>query len=137
MNKLPAHSVSAGASEKVSRLRQELKRLLDEHGAHCWQIADSGPMMRGSFYQVFKTCAYPGCRCHKGERHGPFPALSWTVGGKCRMVMVRAKDVARVEVAAASFKRFQKGMTRIRRCAKQIEHTLEAIRVLLLTVEYR
>ena len=123
-------------SEKLSRLRQTLRLQLDDFQKSCRQLADSGPLIMGSYYQVYKTCSHEGCRCHKGEKHGPFPALSWTTEGKRGMVMVRAADTAAVEQKAAAYKRYQKAMTRLRRLSTQIDTTLQDIRT-LLTEEYR
>lgn len=135
MTDKPPSSSPSDTSEKLSRLRQTLRLQLDDFQKICRQLADSGPLIVGSYYLVYKTCSHEGCRCHKGEKHGPFPALSWTAEGKRGMVMVRAADTAVVERKAAAYKRYQKAMTRLRRLSSQIDATLQEIRT-RLTEEY-
>jgi len=34
-------------------------------------------MLQGSLAETTRTCGTPGCRCHRGERHGPHTYLSF------------------------------------------------------------
>jgi hypothetical protein len=129
-------SLPADSAERLSHLRQLLREQLQDLQALAWKLGDSGPMVRGCYYQVYKTCTQPNCRCQKGHKHGPFPALSWSVDGKQRMVMVKAADVPLVERKATAYREYQGGLTRIRRVMSTIEELLGRIRSLLLE-EYR
>lgn len=39
-----------------------------------------GDILRGSLIERFVTCGNPGCKCSRGERHGPMWYLSVTLG---------------------------------------------------------
>lgn len=89
-------------------------------------------MIAGSLYQTYRTCSYPNCRCRKGHKHGPFPALSFTIDGKRRSRPVRRDDVDLVTKKAAAYKRFQKALTRWRALHRESEAIAERIRELLI-----
>jgi hypothetical protein len=118
--------------EQVSQLRQLLSQQLQELSALIWKMGDSDQLIMGSYYQVYKTCTQPKCRCQQGQKHGPFPALSWSVDGKKRMVMVRQEDSAMVARKAAAYRQFQKNLTAMRRLMGSIDELIVKIRSLLL-----
>ncbi len=39
-----------------------------------------GEILRGTLLERFVTCGNPSCRCARGERHGPVPYLTVTLG---------------------------------------------------------
>ena len=89
-------------------------------------------MIMGSYYQVYKTCTQKNCKCQRGEKHGPFPALSWSVEGKRKMVMVKEADAGTVQQKVGTYRQFQKNMGRIRDIMTAIDDILAQIRTLLL-----
>ena len=54
----------------------------------CREMAQIGPIKRGSIYRTYTGCGSPGCQCHRDPqaRHGPY--WFWT----CR---IRGKSVCR------------------------------------------
>ena len=44
-------------------------------------------------------CGKPGCRCVRGELHGPYHSLFWREAGRLRKRYVRAADVAALTLA--------------------------------------
>jgi hypothetical protein len=125
-------SLSDNNNEKLSRLRQQLHEYLKTMQQLCWELGDSGPLIMGSYYQVYKTCTQPNCKCQRGEKHGPFPALSWSADGKRKMVMVKAADAASVQQKANAYRTYQKNLAKIRRQMERIDTLLGQIRLLLL-----
>ena len=115
-------------SEQLSRLRQQLRQRLQELRDIVWKMGDSSPIIIGSFYQVYKTCTQPNCRCQSGEKHGPFPALSWSVDGKRKMVMVRREDAPEVARKATAYRQYQKSLTAMRRLMRNIDELMVKIR---------
>jgi hypothetical protein len=91
-------------------------------------MGDSSPIIIGSFYQVYKTCTQPNCRCQSGEKHGPFPALSWSVDGKRKMVMVRQDDAPEVARKAIAYRQYQKSLAAMRRLMQTIDNLMVKIR---------
>jgi hypothetical protein len=119
-------------ADQLSRLRQRLRQQLSDLEDLSWTLGDSGPMIMGSYYQVFKSCTQKNCKCQRGEKHGPFPALSWSVDGKRRMVMVKEADSTAVQQKVTTYRRYQKSMVKIRHIMTSIDETLSQIRSLLL-----
>jgi hypothetical protein len=119
-------------SERLAELRKQLHLMLQEFDRLVWRCADTSPMILGSFYHVYKTCTKPNCRCRKGTKHGPFPALSRSVEGKRRLVMVRKQDAPDVQKKATAYKDFQKRLCRLRKLSDNIDAVLQQIRSLQL-----
>lgn len=44
-------------------------------------------------------CGKPGCRCARGDLHGPYHYLFWREGGRLRKRYARAADAAAVAAA--------------------------------------
>lgn len=131
MNHQPSNS-DLDPNIPLSRIRQQIRLLLDEKSKIVWNIAQSGQLIQGSFYTVYKTCTRPNCRCQKGHRHGPFPALSVSVKGKRSLIMVKQGDVANVEEKAKAYRQFRVGIRKIKTINQQIEALLEKIQTILL-----
>lgn len=114
----------------ISQLRRRLRELHDQQLQLLHTMMECGPMIAGSLYQTYRTCSYPNCRCHKGEKHGPFPALSFTVDGRRKSRPIRRDDVDLVAKKAAAYKHFQKSLTRWRALHRESETILERLREL-------
>ena len=114
----------------ISKLRLRLRSLHDEQLELLHSMMDCGPMIMGSVYQTYRTCSYPNCRCHKGQKHGPFPAISFSFNGKHKSRPIRRDDVAVVQQKALAYKRFQHALTQWRALHRESETILERIREL-------
>jgi hypothetical protein len=56
-------------------------------------------------------CGRPGCRCARGELHGPYYYRFWREGGRLRKAYVRPADLERVRQACEARRREQKRPT--------------------------
>jgi hypothetical protein len=75
-----------------SVLAARRQKLLDE-------LARLGPVLRASLLERFVQCGKPGCKCMRGDKHGPAYYLSVTYAkGKTRQVYV-PKDLHGVAAA--------------------------------------
>jgi hypothetical protein len=64
-------------------------------------------MIQGSFSRTKRTCGQPGCRCHRGELHGPHTYLTFkTAEGRSRSLYVPKAEEAQFEEAMAAWRRF-------------------------------
>jgi hypothetical protein len=64
-------------------------------------------MLQGSLSQTTRTCGNPGCRCHRGVRHGPHTYLTFkTPDGRSSGVYVRAARVREAQAGVAAWGRF-------------------------------
>ncbi len=52
------------------------------------QLPSLKEILRSTISKYYLTCGYKKCRCHKGEKHGPFFYLSAKEKGKLKMNFV-------------------------------------------------
>jgi hypothetical protein len=77
-------------------LRQFIRNLLRRH-----------PMLVGSLVAQFTTCGKPGCRCTRGQKHGPLYYLYWKDKGRSRSRYVRREQVRAVRRRIRRYQQFQ------------------------------
>lgn len=53
--------------------------------------------LQGAVQHQFRRCGKVGCRCARGELHGPYVYLAVRVDGRSRMVYIPADAVEAVE----------------------------------------
>jgi hypothetical protein len=114
----------------LSILRAQLRRIHKQQLELLNIMMDTGPIIMGSVYQAYRTCSYPNCRCHHGQKHGPFPSISFSFQGKNKSRPIRRADVQEVQQKAAAYKRFQTAFAQWRSQNIQEERILEKIRLL-------
>jgi hypothetical protein len=72
--------------------------LLRRRAAAVERLAKASESLRGSLIERFLPCGKPGCRCKKGQLHGPAYYLSVTYPkGRTRQVYVAKDSKAIVE----------------------------------------
>lgn len=72
----------SGFSElSVRRLRARRRRLASALG-------DPEVTLRGALVGQGRRCSTPGCRCQRGDLHGPYLYLATRVGGRGRSIYV-------------------------------------------------
>ena len=113
-------TITPDSGDQLSILRQRLRQQLHYLEQLVWTLGDSSPMIMGS------------CKCQRGEKHGPFSALSWSVEGKRKMVMVKENDAKAVQQKVSTYRQYQKNMGKIRKIMTTIEDILTQIRTLLI-----
>lgn len=113
---------------EISRLRQQLHVLGEQQQALVGKLIDADEMIIGSCFEVYKTCSKPNCRCQRGDKHGPFLALTSSIDGKVRHKMVRAVDQVMVRERAQIYKSFQSSRRQLRIVNKGIDALLDKLR---------
>jgi len=63
------------------------------------QIPDLQTVIAGSLQEQRRRCGKEGCRCTRGELHGPYLYLSLRVGGRTQMLYVPAELAGEVREA--------------------------------------
>jgi hypothetical protein len=61
------------------------------------QLPDLKATLYGSVQRQVRQCGQAGCRCAKGEPHGPYHYLAVRVGGRARLLYVPAASAATVQ----------------------------------------
>lgn len=115
-------------AEAASRVRQTVRQLGEEHSAVLDELLASDSMVIGSFFEVYKTCTKPNCRCQRGEKHGPFGAISYSINGKVHHRVVREKDRSTIAKDVGNYKKFQKNRKRLRKIEKTLNEQLDRLK---------
>ncbi len=76
---------------------------------------------------MYKACNKGGCKCTRGELHGPFWYLSWSEGGRTRMYFVKAAGRAPVRAAALRYRRWRQRRAQLVKLGRQILAGLDAL----------
>lgn len=71
-------------------------------------------MIQGSLSETTRTCGRQGCRCQRGERHGPHTYLTFrTPEGRSSSCYVSPAERPRVVKGIAAWQRFWKIATKL------------------------
>lgn len=83
-----------------------MKSLIKQREKLLREIQGCAGMLQGSLVTLYRRCGKKGCRCERGEKHGPAYYLSYKEGGVTRMVYVPASRLEEVQRAMAAFSRY-------------------------------
>jgi hypothetical protein len=70
------------------------------------KIQGCSGMLQGSLVVLYRKCGKKGCRCERGEKHGPAYYLSSKEGGVTQMVYVPVSRLEEVKKAMEAFSRY-------------------------------
>jgi len=70
------------------------------------EIQGCSGMLQGSLVTLYRKCGKKGCRCERGEKHGPAYYLSYKEGGVTRMVYIPVSRLEEVKKAMEAFSRY-------------------------------
>jgi hypothetical protein len=65
------------------------------------------PMLAGSLVAQYTTCGKRGCRCARGQKHGPLYYLYWKDQGRSRSRYVSREHVSGVRRQIRQYRQFQ------------------------------
>ena len=83
-----------------------MNHLCREKAALLRQIQRCSGMLQGSLVSLYRKCGKKGCRCERGQKHGPAYYLSFKEGGVTQMVYVPASRLEEVKKAMEAFSRY-------------------------------
>ncbi|MGP8330647.1 MAG: DUF6788 family protein [Methanosarcinaceae archaeon] len=110
--------------------RQQLYLLQKKRNDLVWELLNSLPvdMIAGSFLSVYKTCSTPNCKCKKGQKHGPYPAIQFKSKGKYTIKMLKSNDVQEVEIKLEAYRQYQTRLAETNKLNTQITKLLQQLR---------
>jgi len=100
----------------ISRVRQEMGRLSRERWDLERELAgvlSRKFLLKGSLVQKYKACNKQGCRCTRGELHGPFYYLSLSQAGKTKMIFIKRQHWPKVAELSTNYRQWRKRRARI------------------------
>ena len=86
---------------QLPRFRQQLQAL-----------AKSFPLLAGSLVKQYVICGKPGCRCLRGQKHGPLYYLYWKEQGRSRSLYIPRAKVAELRRQIQNYRGLQKELAR-------------------------
>jgi len=76
----------------ISKVRKKIRKLsLDRFKIemNMLRVLSRKKMLYGSVVKKYKACGKAGCKCTRGELHGPFYYLTFKVDKKTKMIFIR------------------------------------------------
>lgn len=117
---------------EASRLRQLLRQSEQLRDQHLEVLVSMRlPLVRGSFVVLGKKCGKPNCRCAKGELHSS-RYLSWSEGGRTRLVYVPGGDEMLVRQGSERYRRFREARAALAKLSAQVLAQADALMECLL-----
>ena len=118
------------SNKKIISIRQKVYLLQKEKNKIIWDLLDSMPadMIAASLSYVYRKCGKQTCKCQRGEKHGPYPAIQLKVNNKRTIKMIKKKDTDEVEKKVQQYKEYQDGLAKINQLHKQITKLLQQLR---------
>jgi len=92
---------------RPASLDAKLQRLEERHRALLRELADIGPVLRGSICLRRARCGRSTCHCHRDPRalHGPYPIWTRKVAGKTVTLTMSTDQAARLQVWTKNMRR--------------------------------
>ncbi len=101
------------ALERLSRLRQSLARLRDEANQLLEVFLERTPLVRGTVYELRRTCGKPSCCCtREGQRHA-VTVLSVSEEGRTRLRAIPHDQLAALRTLTARYQRVRRARARL------------------------
>ena len=115
--------------DTLSCLAETLSKLNMMRTNYIFSLLHGKAMLHGIPYDVFRKCGKKTCRCNKGIKHGPYPALSVNRQGRQKIVMIKKADASSALNGAGRYKHFQQTLAKIRKIDKEINNILVKLKI--------
>ena len=79
---------------------------------HLQALRADFPLLAGSLVKQFVVCGKPGCRCSRGQKHGPLYYLYWKEQGRSRSLYVPRARVAEMRRQIQNYRGLRKELAR-------------------------
>ncbi len=81
-------------------------------------------MTKGSVHAQWVKCGKAGCKCARGELHGPYFYVFWRENGRLRKKYVRRSDLLQVLSATAAYRLEKQQLREAKSILRQIRELL-------------
>jgi hypothetical protein len=115
-----------GDIETLSRLRQELRRLLDELKSSVDVSFGGAPLIKGNVYEMARKCGKPSCACARGALHRSM-VLSWSHKGKTRLMSIPSERLLELRRKSEEYLRVRRARARVSVLCKQMLAVMDRI----------
>ena len=107
----------------ISKVRKKIKDLsLDRFKIemNMLRVLSRKKMLSGSVVKKYKACGKAGCKCTRGELHGPFYYLSFKKDKKTKMIFIRRHLWDKAIKLNNNYKQWRKSRADISKINKKI-----------------
>lgn len=116
--------------DKASRSRKRLFDLRGQELELLKALADCRSLLKGSVYQLKTRCGKPSCACARGERHRAM-VLSWSQGGKTKLLTVQAGDLQRLIRLTGEYRSFRQARSKLVKLQKELLSAVDKLEAAL------
>lgn len=114
----------------ISKVRKKIRELsLDRFKIemNMLRVLSRKKMLSGSVVKKYKACNKEGCRCTRGELHGPFYYLTFKVDKKTKMIFIRRHLWESAIKLNVNYRKWRKSRADISKINKKILTLLDGI----------
>lgn len=110
--------------------RQQIYFLEKKRVKLVWKLLDSIPveMIAASLMHIYKTCSTPNCKCKKGEKHGPYPAIQYKSKDKYKIKLLQRNKLDEIEKKVFAYREYQDGLAELNKLNIKINKLLQELR---------
>lgn len=105
--------------ETASRSRKRLRDLQEQERQLLDAIVSCRSLIKGSVYDLKTRCGKPSCVCAEGRRHSAM-VVSWSEGGRTRMVTIQAGDLHRLIRLTGEYRNFRQARAQLVKLQKEL-----------------
>lgn len=109
---------------KLSRLRQMLRRLLQNLEGSLEVAFGRSPLVKGNVYRIARKCGKPNCVCTRGELHRSM-VLSWSEKGQTRLLSIPPERLRELQEKSEEYLRFRRARARVTEIGREILAVLD------------
>jgi hypothetical protein len=110
----------------LSRLRQTLRRLLQDLEYSLEVAFARSPLVKGNVYEMARKCGKPNCVCTRGKLHRSM-VLSWSEEGKTRLFSIPPERLGKLQEKSREYLRFRQARARVTEICREILAVLDQI----------
>lgn len=115
--------------QQLSRLRQQLRELLQKLDKTLRVVFADTALVKGSAYQISRRCGTPHCRCTRGQLHRNM-VLTWSEQGQHHMRSLPPERIADIRQKSQEYARFRRARAEMSRILEQMLTLVDAIQEL-------
>jgi hypothetical protein len=114
------------AIQTLSRLRQELRRLVVELERSIEPVFGRGPLVKGTVCEMARKCGKPSCACRRGALHRSM-VLSWSHKGKTRLMAIPPERLAELQEKSEAYQRLRGARAEVSAIARKMLKAIDQI----------
>ena len=113
-------------TQTLSRLRQDLRRLVAELDGSIKAVFGRGPLVKGTVYEMARKCGKSSCACARGELHRN-TVLSWSHEGKTRLMSIPPERLMELRGKSEEYQRLRGARAEVAAIGKKMLAAIDQI----------